>query len=213
LLDNVRIRGAQHLLVNFSYGATEPLMSETRAVKRFLQEEAGHAAHLKMGITQDENLGDSISITVIATGFETSQHNPVAVALQPEVQAAPVVQEAPLAAVQPPAPAPSVPSGSMFTPRAVEQTEDIHVAPAAQAPQAPPVYNGPYGNVASRGSEREKLLDNDLDVPAYLRKGVVLATAPASDARDVSRITIGEESSDVRDMTVRPNRHLHDNVD
>jgi len=218
LLDNVRIRGAQHLLVNFSYGATEPLMSETRAVKRFLQEEAGHAAHLKMGITQDENLGDSISITVIATGFETSQHNPVAVALQPEVQAAPV-QEAPLAAVQPtasvqpPVPAPSVPSGSMFTPRAVEQTEDIHLAPAAQSPQVPPVYNGPYGNVASRGSEREKLLDNDLDVPAYLRKGVVLATAPASDARDVSRITIGEESSDGRDMTVRPNRHLHDNVD
>lgn len=72
LLDNVKIRGAKHLLVNFTYGDKEPVMSEISKVKRFLQEEAGHSAHLKMGITKDESLTDEISITVIATGFEVS---------------------------------------------------------------------------------------------------------------------------------------------
>jgi len=212
LLDNVRIKGAQHLLVNFTYGDQEPLMSETRAVKRYLQEEAGHSAHLKMGITQDESLGDRISITVIATGFENQAQRELPFRLAPAqaVQEVPVakVQESPVAAI--PAPAPSAPAG-MFQPRVVENHEPLSPEPAPRSQNA---YEGPYGNnVPNRRNERESLLDNDLDVPAYLRKGVVLASAPASDARDVSRITIGEDSGDGRDMTVRPNRHLHDNVD
>lgn len=35
LLDNTRIRGAQHLLVNFAYGHKEPVMSEISKVKKF----------------------------------------------------------------------------------------------------------------------------------------------------------------------------------
>jgi hypothetical protein len=209
LLDNVRIKGAQHLLVNFTYGDQEPLMSETRAVKRYLQEEAGHSAHLKMGITQDESLGDRISITVIATGFENQAQQELPFSHAP----AQAVAEVPVAKVEevPVAAAPTSAPAGMFQPRVVENHEPL---PTEAAPRSQNGYEGPYGNnIPNRRNERENLLDNDLDVPAYLRKGVVLAAAPASDARDVSRITIGEESGDGRDMTVRPNRHLHDNVD
>jgi len=37
LLDNTRIQGAQHLLVNFTYGHKEPVMSEISKVKKYLR--------------------------------------------------------------------------------------------------------------------------------------------------------------------------------
>ncbi|MEY4003260.1 MAG: Cell division protein FtsZ [Bacteroidota bacterium] len=70
LLDDTRINKAKHLLVNITYGSKEPTMGETARVKKYLQQEAGNTAHLKMGITHDERLDEEISITVIATGFE-----------------------------------------------------------------------------------------------------------------------------------------------
>ncbi len=60
---------------------------------------------------------------------------------------------------------------------------------------------------------RNNILD-DIDVPAYLRKGINLQSAPPSQQQLVSKITIQEENSLVdRDLTIKPNRHLHDNVD
>lgn len=73
LLDNTKIIGANHILLNVSYGEKAPTLSETRTITSFLQKEAGNTAHLKMGITNDESLEDKISVTVIATGFEITE--------------------------------------------------------------------------------------------------------------------------------------------
>lgn len=73
LLDNTKIIGANHILLNVTYGNKAPTLSETRTITSFLQEEAGNTAHLKMGITKDETLEDKLSVTVIATGFEITQ--------------------------------------------------------------------------------------------------------------------------------------------
>jgi hypothetical protein len=63
-------------------------------------------------------------------------------------------------------------------------------------------------------NNRETLLDSDIDVPAYMRRGINLESAPHSQSQLVSKITIGEEDpTNARDLTVKPNRHLHDNVD
>jgi hypothetical protein len=58
---------------------------------------------------------------------------------------------------------------------------------------------------------RENALES-LETPAYLRRDKVLFQAPSSDNNQVSRITIAEQSEEV-DHVVKPNRHLHDNVD
>ena len=291
LLDNTRIQGAQHLLVNFTYGHKEPVMSEISKVKKYLQEEAGNTAHLKMGITKDDSLGDDIAITVIATGFESRDHvNANLLSQQQEVvNAAPV---APATVVQNPygfnggnpnlseRPAFNTggfPSGNPNLSKPIGSglagnnglpnnnawnqppssnplsNNENNQANLFSIPQNPSVINhvpSSFGNsdsdedpmnpidvtpkpftaedpledpsaqvfrdthLENGRSHRETLLDSDIDVPAYMRRGINLEAAPHSQSQLVSKITIGEEDPmNARDLTVKPNRHLHDNVD
>ena len=293
LLDNTRIQGARHLLVNFAYGHKEPVMSEISKVKKFLQEEAGHTAHLKMGITRDESLGEDIAITVIATGFEVksfgSNYNlqETAVQQQPVAQNIPVIpshpvnnpyqpnyyggqgfhQTPPAGSMQPnlfSAP-PSNPTVVNHVPQQIDNNEDSAMANNTFGQEPMPFdhnqnshFSNPNGHFANPNShianpanplnpmnvepkafesssewnedpmsqifrdtrmengrrDREALFENDIEVPAYMRKGISLEAAPPSQSQLVSKITIGEEDPmNARDLTVKPNRHLHDNVD
>ncbi len=266
LLDNTRIRGAQHLLVNFAYGHKEPVMSEISKVKKFLQEEAGHTAHLKMGITKDDSLGEDIAITVIATGFEVKAHSERLVE-QPQAQSQPMHPQGmgyqphpaqpglgysgknPYANPSNPAPSqgvygtqtslfhtpPAQPSvvnhvPSSFSPAdetELDKTEHTYGEDLNPINVAPKAFEGsddwnedPMGQIfrdtrlENGRSNRESLLDNEIEIPAYMRKGINLEAAPPSQSQLVSKITIGEEDPmNARDLTVKPNRHLHDNVD
>lgn len=227
LLDNTRIRGAQHLLVNFTYGHKEPVMSEISKVKKYLQEEAGNTAHLKMGITKDDSLGEDIAITVIATGFEAREmvHSEV---IGQQQETAPVSQKSPFPAIQHPfgfhAP-PTNPNVINHVPSSFGSTESdedpmnpIDVAPkpfTAEDPLEDSMARVFRDTQLENGrNNRETLLDSDIDVPAYMRRGINLESAPHSQSQLVSKITIGEEDpTNARDLTVKPNRHLHDNVD
>ena len=71
LLNNNDIRGAKNILLNISSGHEEATMDEIGQINDFVQESAGFTADLIWGNNTDENLGDKISVTVIATGFET----------------------------------------------------------------------------------------------------------------------------------------------
>ena len=70
LLEDSDIRGARHILLNISSGASEVTMDEISTITEFVQGEAGYGTDLIWGHCQDESLGESISVTVIATGFE-----------------------------------------------------------------------------------------------------------------------------------------------
>lgn len=74
LLDDNKINGASDLLVNISYGSAEATMDEYAEINEFLQEEAGSDATLKCGLCFDESLGTSLSVTVIATGFNRGEN-------------------------------------------------------------------------------------------------------------------------------------------
>ncbi|MEY2923671.1 MAG: hypothetical protein RLZZ337_211 [Bacteroidota bacterium] len=74
LLDDNKIQGASDLLVNISYGDEEATMDEYAAINEFLQNEAGRDATLKCGLCYDENMGRSLSVTVIATGYNRSSN-------------------------------------------------------------------------------------------------------------------------------------------
>lgn len=74
LLEDNDIKGAQHILLNITSGTTEVTMDEIFEITEFVQEEAGYGTDLIWGNCYDESLGDKISVTVIATGFENSRH-------------------------------------------------------------------------------------------------------------------------------------------
>jgi cell division protein FtsZ len=77
LLEENNIQGARWLLVNISSGNKETTMEEMFTITNFIQEEAG-GADLIFGHCKDETLGDSLSVTVIATGFDHQFQNPYA---------------------------------------------------------------------------------------------------------------------------------------
>lgn len=70
LLEENEIRGAQHILLNISYGLQEVTMDEIYEITEYVQEEAGYGTDIIWGNCFDERLEDQICVTVIATGFE-----------------------------------------------------------------------------------------------------------------------------------------------
>jgi len=71
LLKDNEIEGARYILLNISSGEKEVTMDEVSVITDFIQEEAGLAADLIWGNCRDEALGDKLSVTIIATGFQT----------------------------------------------------------------------------------------------------------------------------------------------
>jgi cell division protein FtsZ len=73
LLKDNDIRGAQHILLNITTSMEhEVTMSELGEITEYMQEEAGYGTNLIWGHCNDPELGDKLSITLIATGFEES---------------------------------------------------------------------------------------------------------------------------------------------
>ncbi len=70
LLEDNNIKGAQHILINITSGTKEATMDEIFEITEFVQEEAGQGTNLIWGNCYDETLGEQLSVTVIATGFE-----------------------------------------------------------------------------------------------------------------------------------------------
>jgi len=70
LLNDNKIAGAKFVLLNIGFGTTEPKMDEITDITDFIQDEAGDDANVIWGYGQDERLDDSISVTMIATGFD-----------------------------------------------------------------------------------------------------------------------------------------------
>src|SRR6266705_2989335 len=68
LLDAISISGAEALLVNVTGGESMTLHEINEAVT-VVVDAAGHDANVIFGAVIDEHMGDSLSITVIATGF------------------------------------------------------------------------------------------------------------------------------------------------
>ena len=75
LLEDNDIRGAKHLLINIVSGTKEAEMDELSVITKFIEEEVGEGANVIWGDCYDETLGDKLSITIIATGFESKNFN------------------------------------------------------------------------------------------------------------------------------------------
>lgn len=72
LLNDNDIKGAKYVLLNITYGAQEVLMDEIMEITDYIQDEAGSTADVIWGHAKDDELGDKLSVTIIATGFNVS---------------------------------------------------------------------------------------------------------------------------------------------
>ncbi|MEM6298460.1 MAG: cell division protein FtsZ [Bacteroidota bacterium] len=71
LLNNTDIFGAHYILLSIVVGDEDGFqMEELEEITDYVQEQAGDEAEIIFGQATDETLGDSISVTIIATGFE-----------------------------------------------------------------------------------------------------------------------------------------------
>jgi len=70
LLDSNDIYGTENILLNITSGDDEVRMGEIGDIIDYLQNAAGDNANIIWGNGYDAKLGNKISVTVIATGFE-----------------------------------------------------------------------------------------------------------------------------------------------
>ena len=77
LLNDNRINGAKNVLLLIVSGKEEITIDEIGLINDYIQEKAGHGANIIMGVGEDLNLENSISVTVIATGFDPNQQEEI----------------------------------------------------------------------------------------------------------------------------------------
>lgn len=72
LLNDNDIQGTENILLNITSGNEEITMDEIGEIADYVNSEVGSSPNIIWGTGMDEKLGESISITVIATGFESN---------------------------------------------------------------------------------------------------------------------------------------------
>ncbi len=146
LLD-VTIDGARGILFNVT-GGTDMALFEVNEAAAIIKETAHPDVNLIFGAVIDENMGEDLRITVIATGFEqtrVTQRRPVT---KPEARPR-----------QTAAPRPA--------PRRVEEPAEVEAEPDANQP--PQQQQPPARRVEEEFTSRVYDTD-DLDIPAFLRR-------------------------------------------
>jgi cell division protein FtsZ len=84
LLNDNNIAGARYVLVNIVSGEEEITMDELGEITDFIQDSAGMTADVIKGYGVDPSLGDTVNVTIIATGFNTKKDLGVVVEKGPE---------------------------------------------------------------------------------------------------------------------------------
>ena len=77
LLNDNKISGAKNVLLLIVSGSQEITIDEIGEINDHIQTEAGHGANIIMGVGEDPELGEAISVTVIATGFDVEQQDDI----------------------------------------------------------------------------------------------------------------------------------------
>jgi cell division protein FtsZ len=77
LLNDNKITGCKNVLLLIVSGSDEITIDEIGEINDYIQTEAGNHTNIIMGVGEDENLGNEVSVTVIATGFGQEQQNEI----------------------------------------------------------------------------------------------------------------------------------------
>lgn len=141
LLEDTKIKGSKRILINITCANTLGLHEVDEACSIVRQAADSDDLQITFGITNDDTLGDTVKVTVIATGFRVS--TPMLDAMR---DSKPFMAEIPAIPAIPP-----IPNGHHVEP---EPEPVMEAAPPPEPPIVPLALD----------------LD-DLDTPAYLRQG------------------------------------------
>lgn len=77
LLNDNKIKGCKNVLLLIVSGEDEITIDEIGEINDLIQSEAGNNTNIIMGIGEDKNLKKGISVTIIATGFNSEQQHEI----------------------------------------------------------------------------------------------------------------------------------------
>lgn len=242
LLNSNDITGARSILINISSGKGEHelTMDELGEITDFMYDAASDDALIIRGLSQDDSLGENISVTVIATGFEANS------IFQPYVKQTAkskvVLDEA---AVVPPRHIPERGEGDLklidrrkrsiisdfdaesqgtidFGQLSLEEKEALRKrnseddSEASEKPEKTLQKVKHMQNILKKEGLSNKTMKENIDtfedVPAYIRKNILMAKNENKPESKLSRFTL---SSDEEEGPVlrENNAYLNDNVD
>ncbi|HZU10504.1 MAG TPA: cell division protein FtsZ [Pseudacidobacterium sp.] len=180
LLEAGAIDGAKGILINIT-GSSSLKLSEVNEASTLIQNAAHEDANIIFGAVLDENMGDEVKITVIATGFrqemaerrERMLNAALREPVSPRVPVQPVPQGSPRFMSEEEEPEilrPVIPVNVPVTaPAPVAVQPAVEPAPAP-GPVAVAVAELPAQANTSHEAQREEQPD-ELDIPAFMRRG------------------------------------------
>ncbi|GMV08057.1 MAG: cell division protein FtsZ [Gemmatimonadota bacterium] len=159
LLDDVSIAGARGVLINIT-GGMDLAIDEVTQISSIIQEEAGEDAEIIFGAVHDPALEGQIRVTVIATGFDSSEDEKVIHTdfRRPRPQAQPQAQPQQRPAAEP------VVHHQPAAQHVPQEAEVRMVAVGGGRPE--PVL--PLNRFPERIVTREHL--SELDIPTFIRR-------------------------------------------
>ncbi len=165
LLDDTNIQGALGLLINIT-GGPGMTLNEVDEASNLIYEEVGDQANIILGAVIDEDMGDEIRVTVIATGFQHENdlrfdrnESQPARAYRPQP---PVAQALPVKEIKIEKPM-------------VDFTEPV-VAARMDSTPAPEPLESPAFNRFEEEPNKDVIMhfSDDLSVPTYIRRNDTL---------------------------------------
>jgi cell division protein FtsZ len=215
LLNDNKILGANDLLVNISYGAEEASMDEYALINEYLQDEAGMDANLKCGLCYDESLGNKISVTVIATGFSRKENKMKNFVLEETEY---MLDDNILEEFHPEQH--DVEANADDEAEVAKERRQTSIFDFIENPSEKPRVDSKNQELIDRISHLRRLKEkasqaeesDELDEPAYKRRGVALDEIPHSSEPGVSRFSLIDEPDKKPEIRAN-NSFLHDNVD
>jgi len=233
LLDDRNIKGAKKILLSIRSGEqAEMQMDELTEITDHIQTEAGEEAEVIFGHGLDDDLGDAIMVTVIATGFSNDEEfdeedDKKVYDLDSSQRIKKEQEEQEHFKPEPP---------PMHDPPEPPRHPEAEL-PHEDEPYQDPRHGDDENFYQERSSSRKYLMrkeaeerktrlkgrksisspENSEDVfkkedfynePAYVRRNIHLYSAPSHSDRNVSRYSLDDE-----DNIIGNNKFLHDNVD
>jgi cell division protein FtsZ len=238
LLNNNDITGAKNILLNITSGTEEVTMDEVGIITDFVTNSVAKSTNIIWGTCNDLALGNNITVTVIATGFEANtipelyqrKKNTSKIHLtEPVSNARPMdaifevrdkngrdLKEDELFEIKRSADSPrnadKVRQFELFNEDDPEHGRRHTVDPRKAAERVKAIKSSHSRIKDAFGKPEGDDIDNLENEPAYVRKKVNLEDAKKSNESQVSRFTLSDDDEN-RTRLSPDNPYLHDNVD
>lgn len=219
LLNNNDICGAKNILVNITSGESpEVTMDEMNMVNEYVQNMAGNSADLIYGVAVDPEMGESISVTVIATGFKSSSIPEMNEGKQTQKEKVPLIEDKTIS---------DNILNNQMAPEATARHTEYAESPSDKKEDIiqklyQPIRIDPFKETSTEGTKKVMQVDffNETEdyieelsrIPAYERRKMKNQPQKPNPANEVSRYTLSanpEEGPRLR----KNNSFLHDKAD